>query len=106
LDVVRCPLYPTPLSSTTCLSSSSVMSLRLSSFPFFFFFNDTATTEIYTLSLHDALPICLHRRRMPANGDWSLCFLRHARGPRARPEHRCGDENDLRRVRSLWLSAC
>src|ERR1022692_5334252 len=27
----------------------------------FFFFNDTATTEIYTLSLHDALPICQHR---------------------------------------------
>src|SRR2546429_6373919 len=26
----------------------------------FFFFNDTATTEIYTLSLHDALPICPH----------------------------------------------
>src|SRR2546422_5839550 len=25
-----------------------------------FFFNDTATTEIYTLSLHDALPICTH----------------------------------------------
>src|SRR3712207_7833344 len=25
-----------------------------------FFFNDTATTEIYTLSLHDALPISLH----------------------------------------------
>src|SRR5258708_23303617 len=29
----------------------------------FFFFNDTATTEIYTLSLHDALPIYLCRRR-------------------------------------------
>src|SRR2546429_5449292 len=28
---------------------------------FFFFFNDTATTEIYTLSLHDALPICSQR---------------------------------------------
>src|SRR5258708_36239511 len=27
----------------------------------FFFFNDTATTEIYTLSLHDALPICSER---------------------------------------------
>src|SRR3989441_12177377 len=27
-------------------------------FSFIFFFNDTATTEIYTLSLHDALPIC------------------------------------------------
>src|SRR5690349_23490460 len=31
-------------------------------FLFFFFFNDPATTEIYTLSLHDALPIC---RRAP-----------------------------------------
>src|SRR2546429_2428892 len=30
---------------------------------FFFFFNDTATTEIYTLSLHDALPIS--RARAP-----------------------------------------
>src|SRR5258707_11673599 len=27
-----------------------------------FFFNDTATTEIYTLSLHDALPICSPRK--------------------------------------------
>src|SRR5438876_2613941 len=27
---------------------------------YFFFFNDTATTEIYTLSLHDALPICIN----------------------------------------------
>src|SRR2546426_9239848 len=43
---------------------SSLMSLFLFLIPlsmvlsFFFFFNDTATTEIYTLSLHDALPIC------------------------------------------------
>src|SRR5258706_10733773 len=29
----------------------------------FFFFNDTATTEIYTLSLHDALPICCKRHK-------------------------------------------
>src|ERR1044072_4923142 len=29
-----------------------------------FFFNDTATTEIYPLSLHDALPICLPARRV------------------------------------------
>ena len=29
----------------------------------FFFFNDTATTEIYTLSLHDALPICQKNRK-------------------------------------------
>src|SRR5690349_23929732 len=31
----------------------------VSSLVIFFFFNDTATTEIYTLSLHDALPISL-----------------------------------------------
>src|SRR5574340_1326173 len=40
-----------------------------------FFFNDTATTEIYTLSLHDALPIFLFRENDP--GD-RLCLL--ARG--------------------------
>src|SRR2546429_4181638 len=40
---------------------------------FFFFFNDTATTEIYTLSLHDALPICP---------------CRHWRSPRSRPGRR------------------
>src|SRR5256885_2803778 len=39
---------------------SDIVLLSLTPFPlysFFFFFNDTATTEIYTLSLHDALPI-------------------------------------------------
>src|SRR5258706_6785135 len=36
----------------------------------FFFFNDTATTEIYTLSLHDALPISRrqHRRSVRRHG--------------------------------------
>src|SRR2546426_8538611 len=38
--------------------------LMLSYFSFFFFFNDTATTEIYTLSLHDALPILREARRI------------------------------------------
>src|SRR2546430_17159515 len=34
----------------------------------FFFFNDTATTEIYTLSLHDALPIsCARKRARPGS---------------------------------------
>src|SRR5438094_6768053 len=32
--------------------------------PLFFCFTDTSTPEIYTLSLHDALPICLARRRV------------------------------------------
>src|SRR3712207_7112036 len=35
-------------------------------YPYIFFFNDTATTEIYTLSLHDALPISSETR---ANAD-------------------------------------
>src|SRR3712207_8905220 len=49
---------------------------------FFFFFNDTATTEIYTLSLHDALPIFTSTRPRRSGGsdstsaawrDRSLC---------------------------------
>src|SRR4051812_50226308 len=32
--------------------------------PLYFFFNDTATTEIYTLSLHDALPIFIPKLRL------------------------------------------
>src|SRR2546430_9790379 len=41
---------------------------------YFFFFNDTATTEIYTLSLHDALPICRERHpvRAPAGPGGAL----------------------------------
>src|SRR5437870_10295318 len=40
-----------------------VLVLRTQLLLFFFFFNDPAPTEIYTLSLHDALPICRRRRR-------------------------------------------
>src|SRR5439155_15561011 len=44
----------------------------------FFFFNDTATTEIYTLSLHDALPIsCFasfqRSRRRSSRASWPRC---------------------------------
>src|SRR2546427_12672999 len=42
--------------------------LSCSCAPFFFFFNDTATTEIYTLSLHDALPIFPDGARSPGAG--------------------------------------
>src|SRR2546430_7766789 len=40
---------------------------------FFFFFNDTATTEIYTLSLHDALPIYDLMLDIAGNRSWSEC---------------------------------
>src|SRR5207244_10759992 len=48
-----------------------------------FFSNDTATTEIYTLSLHDALPISLvHALEFASAGGFA-----HPQGPR-RPRHR------------------
>src|SRR5256886_14051102 len=54
--------------STIVQNSNTLVSLlivRKSVTLFFFFFNDTATTEIYTLSLHDALPIFqVHRSRL------------------------------------------
>src|SRR3712207_7447166 len=53
----------------------------------FFFFNDTATTEIYTLSLHDALPIYVLLRRLDARGR-----LRRL----VRPAARRGDVRGLR----------
>src|SRR5258706_16349874 len=46
--------------ANSCPSSATFAFFRpfhLTQVPRFFFFNDTATTEIYTLSLHDALPI-------------------------------------------------
>src|SRR5260221_11479729 len=52
----------------------------MSSFRFFFiffFFNDTATTEIYTLSLHDALPILLFLRIVSLRGGEKLLHFFH-----------------------------
>src|SRR3712207_7414065 len=40
-----------------------------------FFFNDTATTEIYTLSLHDALPISVEKRPICQAPLWSSARL-------------------------------
>src|SRR2546427_8383373 len=55
---------------------------------FFFFFNDTATTEIYTLSLHDALPISDRG-----------AGARRGRGPRGR-RHRARRVDPLTGLRS------
>src|SRR5256885_15756065 len=65
-------------------------------FVFFFFFNDTATTEIYTLSLHDALPIC--RTGLAARaGDGILRF--RVRG--ARPARLAADGGARRADRAV-----
>src|SRR6266576_4894753 len=53
-----------------------------------FFFNDTATTEIYTLSLHDALPI-FHA--------WARNYQRQRRGVKAQP---CVEDRKSTRLNS------
>src|SRR3990172_951251 len=53
----------TRLNSSHGYISYAVFCLKKHS-AFVFFFNDTATTEIYTLSLHDALPILAARREL------------------------------------------
>src|SRR3712207_8708448 len=77
---------------------------------YFFFFNDTATTEIYTLSLHDALPISLrvHCRAIPrqaagnVRGSARRCrALRGGvRGLRVRAATECGGNPQALSV--LW----
>src|SRR5437762_4808797 len=58
---------------------------------FFFFFNDTATTEIYTLSLHDALPIWhLRHRRAEQRARRPQGVLRRWRQPRSSGRSRPG----------------
>src|SRR2546430_8788800 len=58
----------------------------------FFFFNDTATTEIYTLSLHDALPIYLRAGRA-AGSVWSPSVRP---SPPGRPCTSAGDRKSTR----------
>src|SRR5260370_19219039 len=78
------------------MSTSTVISL-------FFFFNDTATTEIYTLSLHDALPIS------PATGPgfrMILCGsigLHHVLGELRSEEHTSELQSHLNLVCRLLL---
>src|SRR2546422_10821965 len=65
-----------------------LLRLHAPSVSFFFFFNDTATTEIYTLSLHDALPISigfgrppsLRRREFPAYPR-AICIISSSKRP-------------------------
>src|SRR3712207_8990163 len=61
----------------------------------FFFFNDTATTEIYTLSLHDALPICRVRaaRQEPV---MSRLLQRPAKDDRERRQREHADRGEPR----------
>src|SRR2546427_3661556 len=82
----------------------------------FFFFNDTATTEIYTLSLHDALPIsCIRvlanslsqsrrRTRRPTWVRWSAANakLRNA----SRSERSCAATSGFCTFTATWRPSC
>src|SRR2546429_2907790 len=98
----------------------------------FFFFNDTATTEIYTLSLHDALPICprppgvgrslapapgigrLRRLTAPATGGHAARGIRGGAALRDRKSTRLNSSHGyisyavfcLKKKITLELSAC
>src|SRR3712207_8850437 len=73
-------------------------------FLFLFFFNDTATTEIYTLSLHDALPISIQDFDALHDSLSMVCRLLHIRGDFGRDRrllldrrrNRCGDSAHFR----------
>src|SRR2546429_1330152 len=74
---------------------------------FFFFFNDTATTEIYTLSLHDALPISTRQPRKMASVSSSSGFgpveLRNPRWALRSEEHTSELQSRLHLVCRLLL---
>src|SRR5215510_3669587 len=61
-QVVKLIIVHRPVVTSARLARLDHARQSLHILPFFFFFNDTATTEIYTLSLHDALPISSARR--------------------------------------------
>src|ERR1043165_10312548 len=65
-------------SSVSCLLGVSCL--------FVFFFNDTATTEIYTLSLHDALPISRTEQPREPSG-WGCTWLKSSRDRWRSEEH-------------------
>src|SRR2546421_476037 len=64
--------------------------------PAFFFFNDTATTEIYTLSLHDALPISSCGDRHPVPPEAGRMHETCDRGDPLSPS--CGESRTERRI--------
>src|SRR2546429_6409003 len=70
--------------------------------PSFFFFNDTATPEIYTLSLHAALPICLEHHGGQADGTGHQRHGQHLGAPRSE-EHTSELQSRLHLVCRLLL---
>src|SRR2546425_2718349 len=81
---------------------------------FFFFFNDTATTEIYTLSLHDALPILQYYKRalevrpkdVDARTDMGICLYEMGMADDAIAQFRTRSEEHTSELQSLAYLVC
>src|SRR5205814_8595294 len=94
------------ISHRVVYTSSSLLYLSLSSircatfFFFFFFFTDPAPTEIYTLSLHDALPICFFvTRPLPDQfGRFEPIHPRHVDIEQDRSEEHTSELQSLRHL--------
>src|SRR3989442_13870512 len=78
-------------------------------FHVFFFFNDTATTEIYTLSLHDALPILSARSVRTRNPEVEFFFVIELavklHSDRAKRNHNRAVTSDFRDRKSTRLNS-
>src|SRR5204863_9702787 len=88
--IMHASTMPPHINFTHCDISPHIQTL------FYFFYNDTATTQIYTLSLHDALPISLPpasargarpARRVPGLPQLPARFGRAALSPDRSEEH-------------------
>src|SRR5438270_165963 len=91
-NVIACFACGATHTASLCLLERAV------SIVFSFFFNDTATTEIYTLSLHDALPIWRRRWRQSRGFAWAVACRGGRRSPgcgrgRYRPRCRRSEEH-------------
>src|SRR5947199_8513872 len=84
-----------------CVTASNQTLPDCSSSRHYFFFNDTATTEIYTLSLHDALPISSSPPPAPCSPTRAAtCGSRPTRGgaPASRSEEHTSELQSLRHL--------
>src|SRR5260370_4249650 len=80
--------------------------LLLVSFLIFFFFNDTATTEIYTLSLHDALPICSAAARSASRAFFSAAARRFCSAAFSAAEKKARSEEHTSELQSHLNLVC
>src|SRR5690242_21774727 len=81
---------------------------RLNTFTFrrslYFFFNDTPTTKIYTLSLHDALPIFERNQRLAKNDAFEIGRRAQRRLTRDLPKYILGLDRKSTRLNSSHMS--